>query len=222
MKKHHTFYEQLGRAWTRVRMLPKFVPLACHYVEHRDDWKAVVCPVPVYLYGEGFEPNFRSYLEGTSRIRVQGVQDICAWLRDCEYDQDRNWFRTRGCYHHPAKFEDVRKGVCADHAIWAWRKLAELGYPAELVVGTSYPHDPGRCHAWVVFESEGRRLNLESTEKNLDSMVQPLDSIREQYSPHCSVDSMLVRRAYGGMCRLFLQRRAERLWRRRHNRSITE
>lgn len=205
-----TLYQRLGQAWGRARMLPRFFPLACHYVEHSDDWEAVVCPVPRYLYGGGFEPDFRWYLDGTSNVRVRSIDDICAWLRDCEYDYDRNWFQASGCYHHPATFEHVRKGVCADHAVWAWRKLTDLGYPAEFVVGTMHPHAPDQRHAWVVFESEGRHFNFESAEKGRDLMVQPLDSIREQYSPHCSVDNMLVRRAYGGMCRHFLQRREER------------
>jgi hypothetical protein len=38
-------------------------------------------------------------------------------------------------WQHPSTFERLRTGDCEDFAVWAWRKLIELGYDVDLVAG---------------------------------------------------------------------------------------
>src|SRR5690348_3236184 len=68
---------------------------------------------------------------GTSRS-VHGLcQRHCGDLRmaaDCEYVRDP--VHERDFWQHPKTFEQLRKGDCEDHALWAWRKLTELGISA--------------------------------------------------------------------------------------------
>ena len=68
------------------------------------------------------------------------------------------------CVSHPRTFTGPQ-GDCK-HALWAWRKLIELGHPAEFFVGQwleggGAHHD---CHAWVVFEQDGERFLLEAVD----------------------------------------------------------
>ncbi len=100
----------------------------------------------------------------------------------------------------PTEFEVRRTGNCLDHALWAWRKLGELGYEAELVVGRRLPWDPGDArHAWVLFEENGRRQLLETVEKRPDAfMVQAAAAAGDEYWPEFGVSVSGTRFAYGG------------------------
>ena len=59
----------------------------------------------------------------------------------------------------PEEFEESKKGDCDDYALWAWRQLLHMNYPARFVVGTSGRY--GRGHAWVTFEKDGKWFLLE-------------------------------------------------------------
>lgn len=190
--------------------MPSFTPLIRHYVSGGDDWRSVECRVPHLRFGPGYRgwfgprlADFRSYLEGRSTIEASSIEDICAWLADCEYLSGGNQVQ------HPQEFERSRKGDCADHAVWAWRKLIECGYEAEFVVGAR-PDSLLIGHAWLVFEDDGRSYLLESVCKMLDGMVIPLQTARGWYTPACSIDGHLVRRAYSGRCRLMEAERIQR------------
>jgi len=71
-------------------------------------------------------------LRGQSTVCVNDIAAICEWLADCEYVRDP--VHERDFWQHPKTFEQLRKGDCEDHALWAWRKLTELGIPAEFYV----------------------------------------------------------------------------------------
>ena len=68
-------------------------------------------------------------------VPVQSIDDIVAWLQSCEYVTDLDLFHERDFWQHPGTFERLRRGDCEDFALWAWRKLAEVGIDAEFCVG---------------------------------------------------------------------------------------
>ena len=142
-------------------------------------------------FGAGSRRPFSHYLEGESRVKVQSVDEICRWLQQCEYMRDPDLFNQRDFWQHPEQFEELQKGDCEDHALWAWRKLKELNIPAEFVVGRTYWPDNGNgarqgAHAWVSFQENGRRYILETTHKQ--QLIYPHDAVQERYHPWFSVD----------------------------------
>ena len=129
---------------------------------------------------------FRWYFEGESTVRTATVDDVCEWLGACQYVSDDQLFNEADFWQHPRTFEQVRKGDCEDHALWAWRKLIELGHPAEFFVGQwlegGGAHHDG--HAWVVFEQDGQRFLLEAVTKDEKHvMIRPLLDVRRELRP---------------------------------------
>jgi hypothetical protein len=131
--------------------------------------------------------------------------------RGLQVPGDDELFNETDFWQHPRTFEHLRKGDCEDHALWAWRKLIELGYPAEFFVGqwSAGGDDPHGCHAWVVFERDGERYLLEAVDKDRGSMIRPVRDVRAEYSPHFSVDAQLTMHSYAGYL-LYLRERARR------------
>jgi len=109
-------------------------------------------------------------------------------------------FREADFWQHPRTFEKLCKGDCEHHALWAWRKLVELGHRAEFFVGQWFEGGGGvrDQHAWVVFEQNGQLYVLESVIEDNTLMVSPLTDIRTQYRPHFSVDAAFTMRAHAG------------------------
>ncbi len=160
-------------------------------VPHPPGWGKRHAPVHHRWFSKGSVQPFEWYFRGESTVKVKSVRDICDWLRRCEYVLDHELFFVEDHWQHPITFEQLRKGDCEDHALWAWRKLVELGYHAELVVGMFREY-----HAWVVFERDGRRFLLESTHKS-KKMLFPLDDVHEVYQPEFAVDGQLKTYEYG-------------------------
>jgi hypothetical protein len=151
-------------------------------------------PAPYLLstaFGPGSRRPFSAYLEGPSTVAVESVDDICGWLRGCEYVLDEELFDRVDVWQHPKSFEGARRGDCEDHALWAWRKLVDLKLEAELVVGTW----EGEPHAWVTFVQDRRVFLLETTTKK-GSMIHPADEVRESYRPRYGVNRHLVTHRY--------------------------
>ena len=142
---------------------------------------------------------FSWYLSGTSTVQVQSVTDICNWLSGCEYVRDANLFQEPDFWQHPLTFEQIRKGDCEDHALWAWRKLLELGIDATFYVGDCSKERGRSGHAWVVFEHEGTCTLLEPVAKPPSNPLRPLEEVRAQYMPHFSVDRDLKLTARAGL-----------------------
>jgi hypothetical protein len=103
-------------------------------------------------------------------------------------------------WQHPTGFETLRRGDCEDHALWAWRKLIELGHKTELVIGRSRLDDVAdeSPHAWVIYAENGNRFLFEATEKSRQRMIRPFADVSSQYSPYASVDQDLQRHLYAG------------------------
>lgn len=151
-------------------------------------------------FGAGSRKPFSWYFEGQSTVMVRDVASICDWLSACQYMHDSELFREPDYWQHPLTFEQLRKGDCEDHALWAWRKMVELGIPAELYVG-QWRQDGGRSgfHAWVVFEKDGSTFLLEPVIKDAKRIVKLLDEVRVDYVPHYSVDANFKMCARAGL-----------------------
>ena len=91
--------------------------------------------VPASAFGPGSQRPFAEYFEGESRVPVGSIDGIVAWLQTCEYVTDLELFHQPDVWLHPGAFERLRRGDCEDFALWAWRKLAEIGIDAEFCVG---------------------------------------------------------------------------------------
>jgi hypothetical protein len=163
-----------------------------------DPWTPIPQRVPHSHFGAGAR-DFRWYFEGESRVSVEGLEELCQWLLECEYVRDRELFMERDFWQHPRTFEHVRKGDCEDHALWAWRKLVELGYHAELVSGEVIREDGTRIsHVWVLYSHHGEHFLLETTASSRDAMIHPVTAVRERYIPHWGITGGLESRGYAG------------------------
>jgi hypothetical protein len=164
-------------------------------------WHRVAIDVPSTAFGPGSTCEFKHYLEGESIVPASSIEDIIAWLLTCEYVADAEQFNERDLWQHPRSFEDRRRGDCEDFALWAWRKLAEIGVSAELVVGRALCGEDGgkaRRHAWVVYRVDGTAFLFEPAARSRERMIQPLDAAMDDYVPHFAVDHRSVTCAFMG------------------------
>lgn len=187
---------------SRVLMQP-VIQLLLRVIPRRDPWTRVARGVPLGLYGKGSQRDFGWYLEGESTVRVGSVEEIQEWLLTCEYVEDRELFNETDFWQHPRTFEHLRRGDCEDHALWAWRKLVELGVDAELVSGQ---HEDG-AHVWVLFTHNDELHVFETVAKRREHMLRPVSAVREQYRPEVSVNSRRERFAYHGYLWTLRERR---------------
>ena len=195
----------------RFRLLRSVLRLANRLDDPEDPWQCVECDGPVELLGTGSVRELGWYFEGESTVPVSTFEEVCSFLLGCTYVRDDELFRVPDFWQHPLTFEQIRRGDCEDHALWAWRRLRELGYRAHLVTGSCSRDevDPG-AHAWVIFHGEGGLYLLEPTTKSREAMVRPLDLMRQLYQPHFSVDESLKLFLYGGWYVAQLSRRRAR------------
>ena len=193
-----------------LRMLLPLARLGWEYLESEDVWVRHPHRVPLQLLGSGCVRELSWFLEGETSVPIRSVADVCRWLRRCQYVHDEALFNERDFWQHPRTFEQIRRGDCEDHALWAWRKLRELGLPAEFMVGRWGGGDAGEggMHAWVVFRESDTDYLLESVAKTRADILRPLSSVRSRYAPHFSVDAELTIHMYGGFFQ-FLQNRGK-------------
>jgi hypothetical protein len=180
-----------------------FVPLVRiteRWVDTEDVWTHLRHQVPFWYFGRGSRKEFHWYLGGETSVAVKSVAELCDWLRGCTYEKDELLFHESDFWQHPVTFERLRQGDCEDHAIWAWRKLKDLGIAARLFTGEWKVADEGKSgfHAWVVFEQGSKEWLLEAVSKTPEIMVLPLEEVRADYVPHFSVDHSLAIDMYCG------------------------
>jgi len=143
-------------------------------------------------FGTGSDWPFSTYFEQKSGVQINGVDDIEAWLKKCSYVSDPEQFEKEDHWMHPVEFEATRKGDCEDHALWAWRKLVDLGLRAEFVTGHHHAegkdHEtlPPVNHAWVTFWENGRLYLMETTSKS--DLKRPFASTTRTHQPRFSVN----------------------------------
>ena len=105
--------------------------------------------VPASVFGPGSRQPFADYFAGESCVHVRSIDDIVAFLQTCEYVSDIELFHKPDFWQHPRDFEKLRRGDCADFALWAWRKLAELGIAHEVIaheIGAGTEGAAVACH----------------------------------------------------------------------------
>lgn len=182
-----------------------FLRLVSGWVEHGDVWCSEEVDLRPSWLGSTYD--FWHYLDGDSTVEVRSPEEIWSWLTQCEKKSDLELFHERDYWQHPLTFEKLRAGDCEDHALWAWRKLGELGIPARFFVGRWQWHfkrgEVPAFHAWVTYEDGDGEFLVEAMAGDVASMVRPLPSVKGEYSPHFSVGHLRDIRMYGG----FLQYR---------------
>jgi hypothetical protein len=167
----------------------------------RSAWERVPIEVPAAAFGPGSRWQFPHYFEGESGVRVTSIDDIVAWLSTCEYVSDAEQFHEPDVWQQPCAFERRQRGDCEDFALWAWRKLAEIGVDAEFYVGRVICGDePGtaRQHAWVVYRSDREEVLFEPAARDRHRMLRPLAAVKDGYLPHFAVNGRFVTTAFVG------------------------
>ncbi len=167
--------------------------------QHNESDGKVSTSLEVRQFGPGSINAFTWYFEGQSQVNVSSIMDICNWLRACQYTHDQKLFMKHDFWQHPLTFEQIRMGDCEDHALWAWRKLVELGLKTEFVVGDTKQER----HAWVVFTwKDGKEYLFETTTKQ-GQMIHPLMTTNTHYYPELSIDHNLKTYRYKKASLLF-------------------
>lgn len=173
-------------AWLLLRMVPV-----------RDPWVRVDVRPALNLLGSGARYEFEWYFQGPSTVPVSDLHELRSWLRGCRYVGDPDLFHESDYWQHPRTFEQLRRGDCEDFALWAWRKLVELGYDADLVIGSFAGRHEAR-HAWIVFRDHGGAYLMEPGNAGDASWVRPLHEARAEYVPMFGVGPDLRRFTYAG------------------------
>ena len=156
-----------------------------------DPWERSEHDVPLLMFGTGSTRDFHAYFEGERTVVASSIDDICNWLLDCLYIEDEERFGVPDYWQHPAEFEARRRGDCDDHALWAWRKLCEIGVSAELVSGRARTKDGTLAdHVWVQFPQDGIEYVLEAVATSRSAMIRPVGDarVRADYVRHFAVD----------------------------------
>jgi hypothetical protein len=188
---------------TIARLFAPFARVLARRASTRDAWeRCEYHQVPPTAFGAGNRHDFGWYLEGPSTVQVTSLDDIQDWLLGCEFVEDEELFNETDFWQHPHTFEQLRRGDCEDHALWAWRKLVELGHDADLVSGTvvrggtDMPERGG--HVWVMLRQEGQIFVFEAVAKAKPRMLRPLPEVRDHYRPEFGVDRARQRYAFNG------------------------
>ena len=194
------------------RLTIPYARLAWTYMDDEDVWARAPIRRADALFGAGCSQDLSWYLSGESTVEVKTVAQVCRWLRGCTYVADDELFQRTDFWQHPRTFEQIRRGDCDDHALWAWRKLIELGLEPEFVVGDCRDgaHSDHGMHAWVIFDQDGKRTLLESVAKRREKILLPFRIYRDSYIPHFSFDAKLNVSMYAGFAQHMLTRDRKR------------
>jgi hypothetical protein len=183
------------------QIISPLLRLAGRLVGRESPWARVGMRVPAGAFGPGSERPFTAYFDGDSCVGVASIGDIVAWLQTCEYVSDVELFQKRDFWQHPRDFEISRRGDCEDFALWAWRKLGELGIDADFCVGRVVSRDrpdADHQHAWVVYRIDGTAFLFEPAARTPSHMIRPLAGAMEDYVPHFAVNHRFETDAFVG------------------------
>lgn len=170
--------------------------LDAFFREEADEWDCLPFDVLPQTFGHGSRRAFAEYFQGASHVGVRHLDDVCTWLRGCECVSDQALFFETDYWQHPVTFEQLRRGDCEDHALWAWRKLAELKLAPHFVAGRWR----GVAHTWVLVDT-GQGLSLVETTEKSGPMVQPLPLVRSLYCPAVAIAADLSTYVFRGFRR---------------------
>jgi hypothetical protein len=105
---------------------------------------------------------------------------------------DQEQFGERDYWQPPEQFEESKKGDCEDFALWAWRQLLHLNYPARFAMGSAGRYGEG--HAWVTFQRDGKTYLLEPLSSVVGLKLPRLSILR--YKPKFSISWDGVKASY--------------------------
>jgi hypothetical protein len=164
-----------------------------------DPWERVDTQPRLSAYGSGARLDFAAYLKGDSLVPVTSLEEVQDWLPGCRYEHDEVLFGESDFWQHPSTFERLRAGDCEDFAVWAWRKLIELGYDVDLVAGWCVCDGKldGR-HAWLLFRRDGIEYLFEPVARDREQMLRALPAVRDAYVPQFGVDRHAMRFSFAG------------------------
>jgi transglutaminase-like cysteine proteinase BTLCP len=184
----------------RHRLLSAVLHCASFLAGGESVWERVMVSVPPGVFGPGSHDPFAAYFRGASCVPVRSIDDIVAWLQTCEYVSDVELFHEADHWQHPAAFEQLRRGDCEDFALWAWRKLAEIGVEAEFFVGrvVGDSADRGRQHAWVVYRVDESAFLFEPAASSRSTMIRAFADAMAGYEPHFAVNHRFDTYAFVG------------------------
>ena len=153
-----------------------------------DPWQRLPYEAPLVMFGEGARNGFDWVFDGDTSVAVRSLDDILEWLAGCRYEADATLFRESDYWQHPYTFEQLRRGDCEDFALWAWRKLVELGVDADLVIGRRVPpsSDDSR-HAWILFRDGTDEYLFEPAVRDRVAAVRHVTMVRTSYIPELGV-----------------------------------
>src|SRR5258708_38321119 len=103
-----------------------------------------------------------------------------------EYVSDAEQFHERDVWQQPWAFERRQRGDCEDFALWAWRKLAEIGLDAEFYVGRGMcgaKPAAARQHAWGGDRGNGEALLFGPAGRDRHRLVPPLAAVEAWSRP---------------------------------------
>ena len=147
-------------------------------------------------FANGSDRPFSHYLEDKTLVDVSNIDDIRSWLATCKYAYDIDQFNKSDHWLLPAEFEELKKGDCEDHALWAWHKLKQLNIPAEFVVGSNTNGDDKWVgHAWIMLYINGELHVVETTAKR-SRMLIPWKEAKSSYKLRLGIDHELKTYAY--------------------------
>jgi hypothetical protein len=170
---------------------------------HLDPWERQPSKVPARYFGLKDGQSLKVYFEPASAVPVSNLDDLCTFLLSCQYVPVGKGLGQQDRWMRPHDVEWCRAGDCKAFALWAWRRLVELGHDAELVCGEWSPRsDSLGLHAFVLFHDGQRTYVLETTARSKDAMVQPWELVRAEYIPAYAVDKSLGTYFYNGSVRL--------------------
>jgi len=112
------------------------------------------------------------------------LEEVRKFLLHCRYVSDEKQFDKRDHWMSPEEFERRKAGDCDDFALWAWRQMIALGFPARFVAGSAGKYGAG--HAWVTITKDGKHLLLEPLAATVGLELPRLSIIR--YQPMVSVE----------------------------------
>ena len=170
-----------------------------------DPWVRLPYEAPLVAFGDGARHGFDWVFEGDSDVTTASLDEVLAWLAECRYETDRSLFHEVDYWQHPRAFERLRRGDCEDFALWAWRKLVELGMDADLVIGRRVP--PGAensRHAWIQFRDGSDEYVFEPVFRDRAMAIRRATTVRAEYIPEFGVTGQRHRFYFAGYA-YFLQ-----------------
>lgn len=133
----------------------------------------------------GFRPTFPvgRFLSQPLKHPCSDLIELRRFLAQCKYVSDEKQFGKKDYWQAPELFEESKKGDCEDFALWSWRQLLQMNYPARFVLGSAGRYGDG--HAWVTFEKDGKSFLLEPLSWQFGLTLPRLSIFR--YKPKFSV-----------------------------------